>query len=125
MNYPKEMHIFLLQNTGLIEPGSLTADVEVTIFTAIHERIMQKLERRNWVLHCDILNVSEGSCKETMFAPMHWPKRKNGTRQAYYRIGEFGGGNYYWLSCLLGLNKSQTCFELYIDGRLGGPKVNV
>ena len=125
MNYPKEMHVFLLQNTGLIEPGSLTADVEAHVFTAIHERITQKLERRLWELHCDILNVSEGSCKETMFSPRHWPKRKDGTRQVYYRIGEFGGGNYYWLSCLLGLNQTPTCFELYIDGRLGGPRVNV
>ena len=26
--YPKEMHIFLLENTGLIEQGSLTDAVE-------------------------------------------------------------------------------------------------
>ena len=60
-----------------------------------------------------------------MFAPMHWPKRKDGTRQAYYRISEFGVGNEYWLSSLLGLHETQVCFELYIDGRLGGPRVNV
>ena len=34
-------------------------------------------------------------------------------------------GNEYWLSSLLGLHETQTCFELYIDGRLGGPRVNV
>jgi len=125
LQYPKEMHVFLLKNTGLIEEGSLTDAVEATVFTAIHERITQKLERRLWELHCDVLNTSEDSYEETMFAPMHWPKRKDGTRQAYYKISEHDAGNEYWLSSLLGLNETQVCFELYIDGRLGGPKVNV
>ena len=125
LQYPKEMHIFLLKNTGLIEQGSLTDAVEATVFTAIHERIGKKLERRLWELHCDALDESEESYGETMFAPMHWPKRKDGERQAYYRINEYGVGNSRWLSCLLGLNDTQTCFEVYIDGRLGGPKVNV
>ena len=125
LSYPKEMHLFLLQNTGLIEQGSLTDAVEATVFKAIHERITQRLERRNWELHCDALDESEESYGETMFGPMHWPKRKDGTRQAYYRISEHGVGNERWLSSLLGLNETQTCFELYVDGRLGGPRVNV
>ena len=120
LQYPKEMQVFLLQNTGLIEQGTLTDAVEATIFTAIHERIAQKLERRLWELHCDALDIGE-----TMFVPMHWPRRKDNSHQAYYRISESGEANYFWLSCLLGLNETQTCFELHIDGRLGGPKVNV
>ena len=123
--YPKEMHLFLLQNTGLIEKGSLTDAVEETIFAAIHERITRKLERRPWELHCNILKVIEGSYGETMLAPIAWPQRKDEKRLAYYRIWEAAEGNVRWLSCLLGLNKAPTCFELYIDGRLGGPKVNV
>ena len=125
LQYPKEMHVFLLQNTGLIEQGSLTDAVELTIFTAIHERITQKLERRLWEVHCDVLNVSEESYGETLFAPIHWPQRKDGTRQAYYRISESGVGNERWLSSLLGLNETQVCFELYVDGRLGGPRIKV
>jgi hypothetical protein len=120
LQYPKEMQVFLLQNTALIERGTLTEAVEATIFTAIHERITQKLERRLWELHCDPLNIGD-----TMFAPMHWPRRKDNGRQVYYSFNEYGAGNNYWLSCLLGLNETQTCFELHIDGRLGGPKVNV
>jgi hypothetical protein len=119
------MQVFLLKNTGLIETGSLTDAVEATIFTAIHERITKKVERLNWELRCDILSNSEDSCKETMFAPLHWPKFTDGKRQAYYRIAETGAGNIYWLSCLLGMNQRPICFELYIDGRLGGPRVNV
>ena len=125
MSYPNEMQMFLLQNTGLIEQGSLTDAVEATVFAAIHERITQKLERRNWELHCDVLDDSEESYEETMFAPIHWPKRKDGERQAYYTISEYGAGNEHWLSSLLGLNETQVCFELYIDGRLGGPRVKV
>ena len=120
LQYPKEMHLFLLQNTELIEQGSLTDAVEATIFTAIHERIAQKLERRLWELHCGVPSIGD-----TMFTPMHWPKRKDGSHQAYYHFSEFGGENERWLSSLLGLNQIQSCFALYIDGRLGGPKVNV
>ena len=76
-------------------------------------------------MHCDILNTGEDSYEETLFFPLHWPKRKNGERQAYYRIGEYGAGNEYWQSSLLGLNETQVCFALHIDGRLGGPKVHV
>jgi len=61
LQYPKEMHVFLLKNTGLIETGSLTDAVEATVFTAIHERIAQKLERRLWETHYDILDDSEES----------------------------------------------------------------
>ena len=125
MSYSNEMHIFLLQNTGLIEQGTLTDAVEATVFAAMHERITKKLERRLWELHCDALDDSEESYGETMLCPVHWPQRKDGTRQAYYRISESGVGNTYWLSSLLGLNETQVCFELYIDGRLGGPRVNV
>jgi hypothetical protein len=130
MNYPKEMHTFLLQNTALIEKGSLTDDVEATIFAGIHERITQKLERRLWELRCDVLNVNGGghdkkSYGDTVLCPVHWPKRKDGKRQAYYYIGEHGGFNERWLSSLLGLNQIQPCFTLYVDGRLGGPKINV
>ena len=125
LQYPKEMHLFLLKNTGLIEEGSLTDAVEATVFAALHERIAQKLEKRLWEAHYDVLDDSEESYGETLLAPMHWPKRRDGTRQAYYRLGEFGAGNEYWLSSLLGLNETQVCFELYIDGRLGGPRVNV
>ena len=123
--YPKEMHLFLLQNPDVIEQGSLTDAVTATVFTALHERIAQKLERRLWETHFDLLNTSPESCGETMFCPMHWPKRKDGSRQAYYKISEFGLPNVHWLSSLLGLNQTKTCFELYIDGRLGGPKINV
>ena len=123
--YPKEMQVFMLQNTDLIETGSLTDAVQATIFTAIHERLTRKLERKLWELRCDILNTSEDSCGETMFAPLNWPKLKDGSRQAFYRIWESAEGNVYWLSCLLGLSEKPTCFELYIDGRLGGPRVNV
>ena len=56
---------------------------------------------------------------------MNWPRRKDETRLAYWHITEYGEGNTYWLSSLLGLNQTQVCFALYIDGRLGGPKVNV
>lgn len=125
LSYPKEMHVFLLQNTGLIETGTLTDAVEATIFAAIHDRLAKKFERLNWVLRCDILDDSEESCGETMFAPLHWPKTRDGGRQAYYRLAESGEGNAYWLSSFLGLHGTRTCFELYIDGRLGGPKVNV
>ena len=125
MNYPNEMHLFLLQNPNLIEAGSLTDAVEVTIFTAIHERLAKKFERLLWEVRCDAFSDSEDSCEETMFAPMHWPKAKDKSRQAYYRLGTFGAGNVYWLSSLLGLNETHMCFELCIDGRLGGPKVNV
>jgi hypothetical protein len=98
MIYSTEMQVFLLRNLKLIETGSLTAAVEKTIFTAIHEHIARKFERLNWELHCDILNDSEESCGETMFAPLHWPKFRDGGRQAYYRINESGAGNIYWLS---------------------------
>ena len=126
MSYPKEMQVFLLQNPGLIETGSLTCAVENTIFTAIHDRLAKKLERLNWELRCDAYNYGEGSCGETMFAPLHWPKNKDGSRQAYYRIKESPDArNCWWLSCLLGLNEKPMCFELYIDKRLGGPRVNV
>ena len=118
--YPKEMYIFLLKNTGLIEQGSLTDVVETTIFSEINERIASRLERRLWEQNYDALEINE-----TMLCPIHWPRRKDETRLAYYRIGETGEGNERWLSSLLGLNGAQTCFHLYVDGRLGGPKVNV
>ena len=125
LSYPKEMQVFLLQNPGLIEVGTLTDAVEATVFAAIHERLGKRLERHNWELRCDALEDSEDSHGETFLAPFHWPRRRDETRQAYYRIGEHGGSNFYWLSSLLGVNQVQTCFELYIDGRLGGPRVNV
>jgi len=125
LQYPNEMHLFLLKNTGLIEEGSLTDAVEATVFTAIHARIAQKLEKRLWEQHYDVLNDGEDSYEETLFCPLHWPKRKDGTRQAYYHLGEYGAGNEHWLSSLLGLNETQVCFELHVDGRLGGPRVNV
>ena len=49
------MHIFLLKNTGLIEEGCLTDAVETFVFTAIHEKIVQKLERRLWEVHDSLL----------------------------------------------------------------------
>ena len=125
MSYPKEMQVFLLQNTGLIETGSLTDAVQSTVFAAIHERLTKRLERHNWELCCDLFSDSEDSQGETLFAPLSWPRRRDEGRQAYYRIGESGGNNVYWLSSLLGVNGIRTCFELYIDGRLGGPRVNV
>ena len=67
----------------------------------------------------------EPRASEPQNTGFHWPKRRSGSRQAYYRLSEFGVGNEHWLSSLLGLNETQTCFEVYIDGRLGGPKVNV
>ena len=124
-SYPKEMLLFLLQNTDLIESGTLTDAVEATVFAAIHDRIGKKLERRLWEAHYDLLNDDEASYEETLFCPLHWPKRKDETRQVYWCIAEHGEGNNYWLSSLLGLDGTQTCFELYVDGRLGGPKVNV
>ena len=123
--YPNEMHTFLLKNTNLIETGSLTDAVETTIFTAINERIAKKLERLLWEASYDILNDDEDSSGETWFCPITWPQRKDGSRLAYYRIAESGKGNDRWLSSLIGLNKTQTCLELYVDGRLGGPKVKV
>ena len=120
LSYPKEMHIFLLEHTGLIEQGSLTDAVEHVVYSAIFERITSRLERRLWDSHFDASDVGE-----TMLCPIHWPRCKDETRLAYYRIGETGEGNVRWLSSLLGLNGVQTCLELYVDGRTGGPKVNV
>jgi len=125
LSYPNDMHLFLLQNPNLIEAGSLTDAVELTIFTAIQERLAKKFERLNWELRLDAFDYTEQSCGETRLSPMHWPKAKDGSRQAYYRIGTFGAGNNYWLSSLFGLNETQMCFELHFNGRLGGPKVNV
>ena len=56
--------------------------------------------------------------KFSLFAPLHWPRRKDGIRQACYRISEAGAGNKRWLSSLLALNETQACFGLYIDGCL-------
>jgi hypothetical protein len=95
MAYTKEMQLFLLQNPDVIETGSLTDAVEAAIFKAIHERIEQKLQRRPWSFHFDILNHGEDSYGETLFAPILWPKRKDGSYQAYYRIREYGENNVY------------------------------
>jgi len=67
LSYPKGVHLFLLQNTGIIEQGSLTDAVTATVFTALHERIAQKLERRLWQGAC------KGFSKGHSLPAIHFP----------------------------------------------------
>lgn len=123
MSYSKEMCVFLLSNTQLIEEDSLTEHVEATVFKAINAAISNRLgERSPWRTRFGLVVEDEDGNDDTVFAPLDWPTKPGHADLAVFRLAETSNdSNSYWLGSALGLNDCTLCFELWMDGRPAGP----
>ena len=72
MLYPKEMCLFLLNNTDLIETQSLTDCVEEVIFKAINHTVSRKIwDRTPWKKRLGLVTGDENDNDETLFARLN------------------------------------------------------
>ena len=124
MAYSKEMQLLILQHPELIEQMTLTGEVEAIVFKAIDGRIAARLNALpDWTASYEWGADAAATAEETIFAPVAWPKRKDGSFQAGYRLREVPaeGGPQWLLSHALGLDNGTLSLEFFIDGKVGRP----
>lgn len=122
--YTKEMELMILQQPELIEQPTLTARVEAVIFKAIDARIAKRLASLpDWKAHSYEWADEAESAGETIFAPESWPKKKDHSPQAGYRLREVPaeGGPQWLLSHALGLSNGTLSLEFFTEGKVGRP----
>lgn len=123
MCYPKDLCLFLLNHTDVIEKCSLTEYVETELFKAVNHAIDNKLGLRTpWKRRLGLVTGDDDGNEETTFAPLHWPTKVGGDEFAFFRLWENESDiNEYWLSHALGLNNGKLCFEFRMKPKTGGP----
>ncbi len=125
MIYPKEMCLFLLKNTDIIEKQSLIECVEEVVFQAINLAVAKKFgDRTPWKKRLGLVTGDKDNNDETSFARLAWPTKVGGEELAYFWLWENESNiNYYWLSPALGLQNGMLCFEFRIKTKQGGPSL--
>jgi hypothetical protein len=122
MKYPDELCQLVIRNMTIIEEApSVVAEVQKILFTAINERIRQRVAKRGrdaWDGVYSLLTDERNS--QTTFKPADWPRDEDDNYKAYYTLWcEDKSDLAYWLSHAIGLRNDPLSLRFIAIKELG------
>ena len=114
MSYSDELCQLVIRNMEIIEEApSVVEQVEEKLFTAINERIKERIGvSEGWV---GTYEFYTGKKDQTTFAVKDWPVDGDGALLTYFTLHHVEAGEEYsWLSNAIGFHGSALCLQFMV-----------